>query len=257
MGTAELSGNEGDAIARASDRARLGVVSRLRATVKGRTSVTTRTSELQQPGGKASGAGERQVRDEVSVGAAVEDLPGLVVERTHSDPVGRTVYAWPTWISPWPAAPWPPTGPGQGQPDPGRDELSRKARWRLRKLQDELGRIDGAITLLAFTGTGLELRPALQTERGAVDKALQRLENKDLPPMDLSRTAMGLRANVEFPPGIRPTWSPRSSNAAGVPEPEPDLILSFTFAGAPGDRNSSTWTWRPIPASPTSWTRRW
>jgi hypothetical protein len=233
MGTAELSGTEGDAIARASDRARLGVVSRLRATVKGRTSVTTRTSELQQPGGKASGAGERQVRDEVSVGAAVEDLPGLVVERTHSDPVGRTVYAL-AYLDLAVAR-----GALAARLDQAKasrirvgDELSRKARWRLRKLQDELGRIDGAITLLAFTGTGLELRPALQTERGAVDKALQRLENKDLPPMDLSRTAMGLRANVEFPPGIQAYLESQILECGLVYRNlNPDLILSFTFAG--------------------------
>jgi len=42
------------------------VVTRLRATVQGRTSVTTRTSELQREGAKTVGAGERQVRAAVA-----------------------------------------------------------------------------------------------------------------------------------------------------------------------------------------------
>jgi hypothetical protein len=233
LGTAELRGNEGEAIARASDRARLEVVTRLRATVKGRTSVTTRTSEVQQGGAKATGGGERQVRDEVSVGAAAEDLPGLVVERTHSDPSARTVYAL-AYLDLALAR-----GGLAARMDQARsarlrvgDELSRKARWRLRKLHEELNRIDESISLLAVTGTGLDLRPALQAERSALDKGLQRLESQPLPPMDLAKTAMGLRANVDFPPGIQAYLEAQIVECGLLYRNlNPDLVLNLTFSG--------------------------
>ncbi len=238
MGTAELGGNEGGAIARASDRARLEVVTRLRATVQGKTSVTTRTSELQREGVKAGGAGERQVRDEVSVGARAEDLPGLVVERTHSDRAARTVYAL-AYLDLALAR-----SSLAGRLDQARDsrlrigdEASRKARWRLRKLQEDLNRIDESIGLLAVTGVGQDLRPTLQSERAAVDKGLQRLEGKDLPPLDLAKTTMGLRANVQLPQGIQAYLEAQIVQCGLlVRNLNPDLILDLSFSG--GDQGA-------------------
>jgi len=233
LGTADLTGSEGAAITRASDRARLEVVTRLRATVQGRTSVTTRTSETQAQGAKPTGAGDRQVRDEVSVGARAEDLPGLVVERTYPDPASKTVYAL-AYLD---------TAQARGalaarleQTRQGRirigDEQSRKARWRLRKVQEDLSRIDESINLLAAIGVGLDLRPALQAERSAVDKRLQVMEGKDLPPLVLARTAMGLRANVSLPPGLQ-TYLEAQITECGLQyrNMNPDLILDLTFAG--------------------------
>jgi hypothetical protein len=50
--------------------------------------------------------------------------------------------------------------------------------------------------------------------------------------MDLSRTAMGLRANVEFPPGIQAYLESQILECGLVYRNlNPDLILSFTFAG--------------------------
>jgi len=233
LGTAELGRNEGDAIARASDRARLEVVTRLRATVQGRTSITTRSSQAQQQGAKATGAGDRQVRDEVSVGARAEDLPGLVVERTYSDASARTVFAL-AFLDLAQAR-----NALAGRLDQARegririgDEQSRKARWRLRKLQEDLARIDESIGLLAPTGAGQDLRPALQAERASLDKGLQSLEDKNLPPLDLTRTSMGLRANVALPPGIQGYLEAQIAEC-GLPcrNLNPDLILSLTFSG--------------------------
>ena len=93
LGTAPLGGNESEAISRAADRARLEVVARLRSTVRGSTSITTRTAEVTGPAGQTAGSGARQVVDQVSVGTRAEDLPGLVVERTHTDRAGGTAYA--------------------------------------------------------------------------------------------------------------------------------------------------------------------
>lgn len=233
LGTAELGRNEGDAIVRASDRARLEVVTRLRATVQGRTSITTRSSQTQQQGAKATGAGDRQVRDEVSVGARAEDLPGLVVERTYSDPAARTVFALAYLDL---AQARNALAARLDQAREGRvrigDEQSRKARWRLRKIQEDLNRIDESIGLLAVTGAGLDLRPALQAERASLDKGLQRLEDKDLPPLDLAKTSMGLRANVGLPPGIQGYLEAQIAEC-GLPyrNLNPDLILNLTFSG--------------------------
>lgn len=233
MGTAELGRNEGEAITRASDRARLEVVSRLRATVKGQTSVTTRTTETQQAGAKATGSGDRQVRDEVSVGARAEDLPGLVVEATYSDPAARTVYAlaYLDLVQARNAL-----AARLDQARDGRlrvgDEWSRKARWRLRKLQEDLNRIDESIGLLAATGSGADLRPALQAERTSLDKGLQRFEGRALPPLELARTTMGLRTNVRLPMGVQAYLESQIVECGLLYRSlDPDLILNLTFAG--------------------------
>jgi hypothetical protein len=233
LGTAQLGGNEGEAITRASDRARLEVVTRLRATVQGRTSVTTRTSEVQRAGAQAAGGGERQVRDEVSVGARAEDLPGLVVERTHSDPAARTVYAL-AYLDLVLAR-----NALAGRLEQARasrirvgEELSRKARWRLRKIQEDLNRVDESISLLAVTGAGSDLRPALQAERTALDKSLQRFEGKVLPPLELAKTTMGLRANVALPPGLQAYLEAQIVDCGLMCRNlDPDLILELTFSG--------------------------
>jgi hypothetical protein len=232
MGTGDLGGNEGQAIARASDRARLEVVARLRATVQGRTSVTTQTSELQRGNAKA-GAGQRQVRDEVSVGARADDLPGLVVERIFLDRSARTVFALAYLDL---ALARSGLAARLDQARAGRvrvgDEVSRKARWRLRKIQEELNRVDESIGLLAATGVGLDLRPVLQAERTALDQGLQRLESRPLPPIDLARTTMGLRANVDFPPGIQ-SYLEGQVGECGLQfrDLNPDLILQLDFSG--------------------------
>lgn len=234
LGTADLTGNEGAAITRAADRARLEVVTRLRATVQGRTSVTTRTSETQAAGALPTGGGDRQVRDEVSVGARAEDLPGLVVERTHSDPAARTVYAlaYLDMAQARSALAARLDQTRQGRTRIG-DEQSRKARWRLRKVQEDLNRIDESISLLAVTGVGLDLRPALQTERAAVDKSLQVLEGKTLPPLDLAKTAMGLRANVNLPPGLQAYLESQIVECGLLyRNMNPDLILDLSFTGS-------------------------
>jgi len=233
MGTAELARNEGEAITRASDRARLEVVTRLRATVKGQTSVTTRTSETQQAGAKATGSGDRQVRDEVSVGARAEDLPGLVVEATYADAASRTVYAL-AYLDLAQARTALEARLDQARDGRLRvgDELTRKARWRLRKLQEDLNRIDESISLLAATGSGADLRPALQGERKGLDKALQRFDGKVLPPLDLARTTMSLRTNVRLPPGLQAYLESQIIQCGLlVRSLDADLVLNLTFAG--------------------------
>ncbi len=233
MGTADLGAQEGQSITRASDRARLEVVARLRATVKGQTSISTRTTELQREGQKAVGAGERVVRDDVSVGARAEDLPGLVVEQTFTDPEARTVYAL-AYLDLTQAA----TTLGsrldrihQARTRLGK-ELSRKVLWKLRRITMDLDRLEESVALLSLTGAGQELRPALQAERTAVDQRMDQLNQADLPPVDFSRTAMAVRSNVDLPLGVE-GYLKSQVTACGLlsREMDPELILDLTFAG--------------------------
>ena len=233
LGTAPLGGRESEAISRASDRARLEVVARLRTTVRGSTSITTRASETSGAGGPATGSAERQVLDQVSVGTRAEDLPGLVVERTFTDAPAGTAFALAYLDLAQARAT---LAARLAQARDGRvqlgDEVSRKARWRLRKLQEDLGRLDDLIGLLALTGTGLDLRPPLQAEAAAVAKRLAQLDGQTLPPLDLARTTMGLRCNLDLPVGIE-AYLGDQITACGLLHRDlaPDLILDLAFSG--------------------------
>jgi hypothetical protein len=236
LGTAELEGSESAALALASDRARLAVAGRLRATVRGQTTVTTRSSESQREGAQPSGAGDRQVRDVVSVGIKAEDLPGLVVERTHCDPLARTAYAL-AYIDLALARTTLAARLDQARDHRLRigDEQSRRARWRLRRLQADLEDLDDAIALFAPTGAGQDLRPALLAEQAAVGKRLALLEGMALPPLDLARTTMGLRSNVDLPLGIE-AYLEAQIHECGLRQRnlDPDFILELSFSGGGG-----------------------
>jgi hypothetical protein len=234
LGTADLGGNEGQAITRASDRARLEVVTRLRATVKGGTSVATRTAESQRDGVRGAASGDRQIRDEVSVAAQAQDLPGLVVDRTHLDPAGRTAYAL-AYLDLVQAER---TLAGRmALIQEGRSrvagEATRKARWKLRKLKTDLERLEEALALLALTGTGEVLRPELRAERQALDARLSVLDRLDLPPVDLAKLSVALRSNIDLPAGVEAyLLSQIAACGPQTREINPDLILNLTFAGA-------------------------
>jgi hypothetical protein len=233
VGSADLGAGKGQAIARASDRARLEVVARLRATVKGQTSVTTRIRELQRAGKGTVGAGERVTRDEVSVGAKAEDLPGLAVEQTFTDAPGRTVYALAYLDLAQARAVL------SARIERIRDtrirvgmELSRRALWKHRKLATDLDRLDESLALLALAGGAGDLRPRFDAERAAVEAGLDRLNQAGLPPVDFSRMAMGLHSNVDLPLGVEAYLRSRVAACGLVSrEMDPDLVLDLTFAG--------------------------
>jgi len=161
LGTADLGASEGQALTRAGDRARLEVVARLRTTVRGQTSVATRTGELRREGAGPAGAGERQVRDEVTVTTQAEQLPGLVVEQTYADPGSNTLYAL-AYLDLAQARATLAT-----RLEFVRDarlrvgaEASRRAQWRLRKLQEDLDRLEETLGLLAFAAPRADPRTA-------------------------------------------------------------------------------------------------
>ena len=233
LGTADLGAHEGEAIRQASDRARLEVVARLRATVHGLTRITTRTSETKAAGGNLQAAGDRQVRDEVLIEARAEDLPGLVVERTYPDSRARTAYALACLD----------LGQARGTLAARLErihqrrtrlggEWTRKARWRLRRIKDDLDRLDASVGLLASAGAGQDLRPALMEEQAAVDQRLDDFEGRSLPPLDLASTATNLQANVELPDGVAAYLESRISECGLLfRNLNPDLTVSLTFKG--------------------------
>ena len=242
LGSADLGASESEAITRASNRARLEVVTRLRASVKGRTSVATHTAELGRNGAQAVGYGERQVRDEVSVTAQAEDLPGLVVERTYVDNPGprgsgRSAFAL-AYLDLGQASNALAGRLARLHESRARvgNELSRKARWRFRRIKGDLDRVEEVISLLSLTGAGGNLLPELKSERAAVDGRLGVLERAELPPLDLSRISVGFRSNVDLPPGIEAYLAAQIGVCGLVRrELDPDLILDLRFScGAEG-----------------------
>lgn len=93
MGLAPLGGNEGEAIRQASQNARVEVVTRLRASVKGDSQIRDASSSQRKLGGPTTAEARQSVEQNSRVSTQVMDLPGLSIAETWVDPKGRTVYA--------------------------------------------------------------------------------------------------------------------------------------------------------------------
>ena len=233
LGMADLGTNQGQALARASISARLEVVTRIRTSVKRQTSTVTRTSELAQGDGGVAKYGDRHTRNATSVTAQAEDLPGLVVERTFVDAAGRTAYAL-AYLDLGLAQKSLAGSLARLQERRARvgSERSLKARWALRKVKGDLGRLDETMGLLAPTGVGQDLAPKLQQELKVVDGHLAALENANLPPLDFAKLAVAVRANVELPAGLGAYLKAQIEACGLVPRDlAPDLILDLKFKG--------------------------
>ena len=236
IGTADLGASEAQAIKLAGDRARLEVVARLRTSIKGGTATTTKLIEFRRDTAAASAYGERATRDEVKVDAQAEDLPGLVVERTHLDTKSRTAYALAYLDLPMAQAAL--TARLEATVDArGRvgEQASRQARWHFRRIQGDLNRMDELSGLLSSVGNFTAFRANLETVRKGVSKRLSQLEAMNLPLVDLTKSTMSMRPNVELPIGILDTlestisaMGPKFRNAGA------DFVLEFTFSG--GDK---------------------
>lgn len=236
MGMADLGTSEAQALKLAGDRARLEVVARLRTSVQGGTATVTQTTETRREGAAAAGYGQRTTRDEVKVKAQAEDLAGLVVERTYLDLRSRTAYALAyldvaqargALTARLEAA-------VEARQRVG-DTANRLARWQLRRVQGDLNRMDELSGLLASAGSFASYRAGLEKVRVGVAKRLSQLEAMDLPPMELAKSSMSLRVNVNLPGGIQDSLEaclaalgPKHRNAGA------DFLLELTFGG--GDK---------------------
>lgn len=232
LGTSDLGGSQSEALRRASDRARVEVVSRLRTSVKGSTAIVTKSSTVKVDG-KGTGYGSRDVRDTVNVSTQAEDLPGLSVERTFIDPASKTAFALGCLD----------LGQARGtlneRLQSAKDtrqrlskEQTRKARWRLRKVKEDLDRLEELVNMLAAAGTG-DLRPALNAEREAVDKRLAQLEAANLPALNLKDLSVSLRCNIDLP-GTLQDYLEAQLRLYGFrvrPAGGGDFILDLSFTG--------------------------
>lgn len=234
LGTSDLSGSQSEALRRASDRARVEVVARLRTSVKGSTAITTKSTTTKVDG-KGSGYGSRDVRDTVSVSTQAEDLPGLSVERTFIDPQAKTAFALGCLD----------LGQARGTLQERlasakstrtrfAKENSRKAKWRLQRVREDLDRLEELVNLLASAGAG-DLRAPLNSEREAVAKRLDQLESQNLPPLELKQLSMSLRCNIDLPGGLQ-DWLEGQLRLAGlkVRPTGGDFVLDLSFGG--GDK---------------------
>jgi len=93
LGIAPVTVGDGKAITAASQNARGEVLSRLRASVKAETNISTSATTSQATGGKATGFSQQQVGQSTRIQASATDLPGLTVEETWVDSPGATAYA--------------------------------------------------------------------------------------------------------------------------------------------------------------------
>lgn len=236
LGMADLGLSEAQSLKLAGDRARLEVVARLRTSIQGRTATLTCTTETRREGAASTGYGERSTQEEVKVRAQAEDLPGLVVERTHQDPRSRTAYALAyldlaqarrALTSRLEAA-------VEARQRVG-EEATRLARWQLRRVQGDLNHLDELSGLMASAGGFAPYRMDLEKVRVVVVTRLAQLEAIDLPPMELANSSMSLRVNLDLPNGIQDNLE--ACLAALGPKHRKtgaDFLLDLTFGG--GDK---------------------
>jgi hypothetical protein len=93
MGIAPVAPSEAQAMTSAAQNARGEVLSRLRASVKAETNISTRATMSKELGGRTTATSEQQVGQTTRIQASATELPGLVVEETWVDVKGATAYA--------------------------------------------------------------------------------------------------------------------------------------------------------------------
>jgi len=198
MGLAATAGGEADAVTQASQNARTEVLTRLRASVRSETSVTTRSTTSQQAGGKAAGSSEQQIGQDTRIQTQATELPGLAVEETWLDAKGGSAYALACL-------------------DVGVAERELRARFtaqqndlaqesgaatgpreRMRKLgrlkaaQTELAKLDDMAGLIGAGGGDAQLRGRIRDGKLAVDRQLDQLRGSLTLSMEGAKGASGI-----------------------------------------------------------------
>jgi len=182
MGVATLAGaSEADAITQASQNARAEVLSRLRASVKSETQVTTKATVTRTVGGPTTGTAEQQVGQSTRIQTQATELPGLAVEETWVDKKGGSAYALGYLDVPtaereirtrFDAEKNDLAQEAGGQTGP-RERMRLLA--RLKKAQDELVKLDDMAALIAAGGGSEQLRGQIRSEKLAVDRRADQL----------------------------------------------------------------------------------
>nr|WP_320132435.1 hypothetical protein [uncultured Holophaga sp.] len=230
LGTADLPLGvpEGRALAQASDRARLELIARLKVSVRGETSSTTRTTQAGS-GGRSYGYGDRTSRDTVQVLVKADDIPGLAIESTFVDTQARTAYALATLdLDRATEALQVRLGGLEAERRALEPQRTRQARWRLRGLVSELQTLRELSSTLSMEG----LQTRTLAEELKASEQLSRLESAQLPPIAPGHCTLGIRSNIQLSPGLEGLLRERVT-AAGLKcrDQAPDFRLELRFGG--------------------------
>jgi len=93
VGAASLGDNSSQALKQASQNARLELATRLRASVKGETSIKSQMTVQRELGGLTSASSRQQVAQDSRITTQISELTGLGIAETWTDTGARTVYA--------------------------------------------------------------------------------------------------------------------------------------------------------------------
>jgi len=183
MGLAPAAPAEAQAVRQASQNARVEVISRLRASVKGSTRVSTQAVVERQAGGHATGRSRQSMSQDSTVQAQAVELPGLVVEETWVDRNGGTAYALAYLDVPTAEQEL------RNRFEAMKQDLAVEAgttggpRERLKRLQalrgaqSEMDKLDDMAGLLSAGGGDPALRRQVRDLKLSVDRLLDRLRN--------------------------------------------------------------------------------
>jgi len=181
MGIAPVSPSEADAITQATHNARGEVLSRLRASVKSETNISSKSTTSRAIGGKTTGSAEQQVGQNTRIQASATELPGLVVEETWVDVKGATAYALAYLDVPVAEREIRTRFDAQKNDLFQEGDTPKEPRERMRMLsrlknaQVELAKLDDMAALLGAGGGDAKLRGQIRTAKLSVDRQMEQL----------------------------------------------------------------------------------
>jgi hypothetical protein len=181
MGVANFTPSEAQAIKQACQSARIEVLTRLRANVKGETNIQNRAAWSKDLGGTTSGSSSNRVSQDSQIKTQAAELPGLAVVETWSDQDARTAYAL-AYLDVSIAERELRTRFDATKKDlamesgnaTGPRERMRKLQ-RLKKGQVELTKLDDMAALLAAGGGDAALRADIRDQRLSVERQMDAL----------------------------------------------------------------------------------
>ena len=231
MGLAAFAPSEAQALKQASQNARVEVLTRLRASVKGETTIQKNATISRQAGGPITGSSQQRIAQDTQVRTQAMDLPGLVVEETWADAENRTAYALAYLDIPVAErelrsrfeALKNDLAAETGAPSDPRERL-RKLQ-RLKKGQIELAKLDDMAALLAAGGGDPRLRADIRAQKLAMDRQLDTLR---------ASLTMGIKGDRDMGVGADIAALVRNAvlkQGLGWSDASPEFTLQIRYTG--------------------------